>query len=519
MQYIPDHTPVIVGVGQSLERLSGLDVSAASSPQQMASEAGRLALLDGGNGALLGEAIDAIAVVRLFGDSVPPALVPFFAPFGASDNMPRSIAERLKLSPDLAIYSPACGDEPQYLVTEMCERIARGEIRAGLICGAETIATQRQAQKTGVALDWRETADGSVEDRGLGIEGLVCPEMIRHQLQMPASVYPIFDHARRARLGLSKSAYTASIGALFARFSAVAANNPYSMFDGVLSASEITEITAGNRTIADPYSRAMVAKDGVNQGAAVIVCSAGLARELSIPESQWVFLHGYSRVEEKPVLLREDLGSSPALALAYSAALASAGKVAAEIAAFDLYSCFPIAVFAAMEALDIGPADERPLTMTGGLPFFGGPGNNYSLHGLASMVDYLRLHPTEFGVVGANGGNLSKHAVGVYSTTPKPFVATASQATQVQLNNLPEVPSTPNPEGDGLIETYTVLWDKNGPTIGIIVGRLTADNHRFVANTEPGDTETLAVMSEADPLHRRVHVTASEAGNRFKFIG
>lgn len=518
MYSIPDNTPVIVGVGQSLERLPGLDVNAAASPQQLASRAGQIALDDSGQSKALGAVIDAIAVVRLFGDSMPPALVPFFAPFGTSDNMPRSVAQLLNLSPQGAIYSPACGDEPQHLLAELCERIASGEIRAGMVCGAETIATQRLAQKTGAVLDWRETVAGSLEDRGLGIEGLVSPEMVRHQLQMPATVYPIFDHARRARIGQSKPEYTAAIGRLFAHFSKVAASNPYSMFPEAMSADDVVANVDGNRMIADPYTRAMVAKDGVNQGAAVIVCSAGLAREMGIDETKWVYMHGYSRVEEQSVLAREDLGQSPAMALAYQAALAAADKSAAEIGAFDLYSCFPIAVFAAMEALGINPDEEtRPVTMTGGLPFFGGPGNNYSLHGLASMVDYLRLHPGEFGVVGANGGNLSKHAVGVYSCTPKPFAVVSSDAAQAALNQLPEVVLAEQADGFGRVETYTVLWDKNGPTTGIIVGRLEADNRRFVANTAPGDTETLAQMSDADPLLLRVVVESETAGNRFRF--
>jgi len=518
MHLIPDNTPIIVGVGQAVERLPGLDINSAASPQQIASRAGQAALDDSGHHSALAGAIDAIAVVRLFGDSMPPALVPFFAPFGSSENMPRAVAQQLNLSPRLAIYSPACGDEPQHLLAEMCERIASGEIRAGMVCGAETIATQRLAQKSGAVLDWRDRVAGSLEDRGLGIEGLVSPEMVRHQLQMPATVYPIFDHARRARLGQSKAEYSAAIGRLFERFSQVAASNQFSMFPTAMSADEIAANVAGNRMIADPYTRAMVAKDGVNQGAAVIVCNAGLAREMGIPESQWVFMHGYSRVEEQSVLAREDLGASPAMTLAYQTALAAAGQSASDIAAFDLYSCFPIAVFAAMEALGINPDDDtRPLTVTGGLPFFGGPGNNYSLHGLASMVDYLRLHPGEYGVVGANGGNLSKHAVGVYSSTPKPFSAVSSEAAQTALNQLPEVALAEQAEGYGHIETYTVLWDKNGPTSGIIVGRLAADNRRFVANTQPDDADSLAQMSEADPLSRRVLVESDPAGNRFRF--
>ena len=60
--------------------------------------------------------------------------------------------------------------------------------------------------------------------------------------------------------------------------------------------------------------------------------------------------------------------------------------------------------------------DPRGLTLTGGLPYFGGPGNSYSLHGIAETVAAMRDKPGAFGLVGANGGVMSKYSVGVYST-------------------------------------------------------------------------------------------------------
>lgn len=56
--------------------------------------------------------------------------------------------------------------------------------------------------------------------------------------------------------------------------------------------------------------------------------------------------------------------------------------------------------------------------MTGGLPFFGGPGNNRSMRAIATMVSLLRARPGGYGLVTANGGLLSRHATGIYSTTP-----------------------------------------------------------------------------------------------------
>ena len=118
---------------------------------------------------------------------------------------------------------------------------------------------------------------------------------------------------------------------------------------------------------------------------------------------------------------RQDLGASPAARLACREALGAAHVTLDDIALFDLYSCFPIAVFNVCDGLGLSPQDPRGLTVTGGLPYFGGPGNSYSTHAIASMVEKLRERRDTFGLVGANGGHMSKYAVGVYSTRPAQF--------------------------------------------------------------------------------------------------
>ena len=59
---------------------------------------------------------------------------------------------------------------------------------------------------------------------------------------------------------------------------------------------------------------------------------------------------------------------------------------------------------------------SRQWSRTGGLPFAGGPWNNYVMHAIASVVNDLREQPGEHGLVWANGGYATKHAFGVYST-------------------------------------------------------------------------------------------------------
>ena len=43
-------------------------------------------------------------------------------------------------------------------------------------------------------------------------------------------------------------------------------------------------------------------------------------------------------------------------------------------------------------------AEERDLTVTGGMTFAGGPWNNYVTHGVATMVGVLREDPGDLGL-------------------------------------------------------------------------------------------------------------------------
>ena len=114
--------------------------------------------------------------------------------------------------------------------------------------------------------------------------------------------------------------------------------------------------------------------------------SVEAARRLGVPEEKWVYVHGHADMIEQAMLDRADLGASPASVMAAREALRVAGIGVDDMATFDLYSCFPFPVFVICEALGIAGDDPRGLTLTGGLPYFGGPGNSYSLHGIAETV-------------------------------------------------------------------------------------------------------------------------------------
>jgi acetyl-CoA C-acetyltransferase len=166
-------------------------------------------------------------------------------------------------------------------------------------------------------------------------------------------------------------------------------------------------------------------------------------------------------------------------------------------------------------ALGLAPDTPRPLTITGGLPWFGGPGNNYATHAVAAMTRLLRKDPAARGLVHALGWNLTKHALAVYATAPAPGGwrrAGAEAQAWVDAQPRPELAEAPN--GRGTIETYTVTHDRGGgPDAGVVIGRL-ADGARFVARL-PADGPLLASLEQEEGVGRTGTVAPGERGNVF----
>jgi acetyl-CoA C-acetyltransferase len=503
-------TPVLVGVGQSSERIDDPGYRGLSAVE-LAAEAAAKALADAHADTMaIGAAIDTVAGVRQFEISTPGAR----APLGKSDNYPRSVARRIGADPGRAVLEVSGGQSPQHLVTEMAATIARGSAEVALVFGSEAISTTRHLAAAADKPDFTETIGGDLEDRGYGLNGLSSRHLAMHGLNNAPSQYALFENARRARLKQSRADYALSMGRLFAPFSKVAATNPYAAAPVERDAHELATPTERNRFIAEPYPRFLVARDQVNQGAAVLLMSVAAARRLGVPEDRWVFLHGHADLREPTLMDREDLSSAPASVLAVRHALEIAGIGLDEVALFDLYSCFPIAVSNICDGLGLAPDDARGLTLTGGLPFFGGAGNNYSMHAIAETVGRLRTRPGAFGLVGANGGTLSKYSVGIYSTTPSPWRADRSAELQADIDAWPAPEQAPAADGWATIETYTVKHGKNGERTGVVIGRLEADARRFVAMSQKGDEDILDHLAAGEPIGTRIYVRSFGFGNR-----
>ncbi len=510
---IEDTTPVLIGAGQFTERV-GEDGYQGLANYEIAAKAGENALADTGAGQPLAGHIDAIGAIRTFED-VSEQLG---QPFGKSDNFPHSIARRLDIDPQYALLDDVGGQTPQTLIAEMGNRIAMGESAMALLAGAENMGTVAHLKRSGGNADWSETIDRPFENRLKGMKGVIDRPMVTHGLVAAPNIYALFETARRKRMGMSRDEYALQMGELFAPFTAVAAENHYSATPHTaLSAEEIATSSGDNRWISTPYPIRMVARDKVNQGAAVLIASVAKARALGVAEEKWVYLHGHCALQERLPIERRDVGASTASQRAAQRAVERAALGVDDIGHFDFYSCFPIAVSnVAVDHFGMAADDPRGLTLTGGLPFFGGPGNNYSMHGIAEMVHRLRSDPGSYGFVAANGGFLSKYAVGIYSTTPVAWPDTDSSALQAEVDSLDAPASTDAPDGEAEIEAYTVAYGREGPAIATVLGRLRDSGARFFANNASKDTDTLRQMVESDPFDARIMVTAGERGNRFK---
>src|SRR5271169_3003914 len=490
MNQLDPGTPVVVGVGQASERLGAQDYQGRS-PVALAADAARQALADAAaDPAAVAAAIDTVAGVRQFENSVPRAR----APLGRSDNYPRSVAGRIAASPARAVLEISGGQAPQHLVNEFAAVIAGGGSPVTLIFGSEAISTIEHFAHESERPDFTEHAEGSLEDRGYGLSGMMSRHLAAHGLTGAPSQYALIDNARRARLKQTRQEYAAAMGALFAPFTAVAAANPHAAAPTERSPGELVTPTETNRPIADPYTRYIVAREKVNQGAAVLLMSVAAARRLGVPQERWVFLHGHADLRERDLMGRADLSAGPASVLAARHALEVAGIGAEELATIDLYSCFPAPVFSICDGLGLDPQDPRGLTVTGGLPFFGGAGNNYSMHAIAETVQLARSAPGRYGLVGANGGVMSKYSAGVYCTSPAAWRPDRGADLQAEIDAGAAPAQAQHADGPATVEAYTVKYGRGGARTGIVIGRLDSDGCRFMAIGDDRDPDLLDLL-------------------------
>lgn len=502
--------PILVGCGQITQREP--DPAAALSPMDLTTAAARKAAEDTGAGRKALEALDTIVQIRTFADTSWR----FVCPFGSPTNPPKSLAGRLgATSARRLVYTWPGGNMTQWCINRMFEMITRGEVQAALIAGGEALATQKAAERAGLKLDWSEDAGGQPEQWGVSTRGWNDMED-RHRMAGAIFAYPLVETAIRGHKGHTIPEHMQSMGELFARFAAVAAANPLADRRDGFTAEQIATVSEKNPFIGFPYTKLMNANAFIDQAAAIMLMSVAKAKQLGIPREKWVYLHGCGDAYDHWNLTeRINHWSSPAMRTVAEESFRMAGMTVDDMDYFDLYSCFPSAVQIACAEMGIAEDDPRGLTVTGGLPYFGGPGNNYVTHSIAEMMNRVRRRPGSYGLVTANGNYVTKQSAGIYSTDrpDRKFAPVDPKIYQARIDADKGPAVAEVAEGHATVETYTVLHDRKGPSFSIVFGRLD-DGRRFIANTA-ADQELLAEMERTDFLGRSGTVSHADGRNTF----
>ena len=366
------------------------------------------------------------------------------------------------------------GNGVQTTLNLSCLDIQQGKFNVIAMTGAECGYSQANARRSGQSLTWRElpgTPDWTIK-YGIGMRD---PLETQRGIGGASQMYAVIENAIRHDRGETIQEHQISVSKLWSRFNDVAQRNPNAWIKHDVSAEEIRTEGTNNRPIAFPYPKLMNANNNVDQGAALLLCSVSVAKQLGIPESKWVYpWAGTDGHDTQTVSYRAKFTRAPGLRKVAESVLDLAGLNLSNIDYFDLYSCFPSAVQVA--AREIGLDLEQPLTVTGGLTFGGGPLNNYVMHAIARMAELLREQSATIGMVTGNGGILTKHAHGIYSSTPpsKPF---SHQDVQALVDTSGDRVTDANPTGPAQVEGYTVIYDREAPIRGV-AACLTGDGKR-----------------------------------------
>ena len=477
-------TPVLIGAGQVNQRTEEPGVEPVDLMALAAREAADPRVL---------AALDSIRVVNLLSWRYrDPGLL---------------LAARIGAAQASTQYTGIGGNTPQSLVNQTCLDIQQGRADAVLLAGGETWRTRMRLRAKGIRPEWTRQDDSVPVPPGAGGDvPMAGPAEDRIGLDRPSFVYPMFEEALRIADKESIEDHRRRIGELWAQFSAVAAANPNAWVREALTGEQITGTGPDNRMISWPYPKLMNSNNMVDQSAAVVLCSVEKAEYLQIPRDEWVFPHaGTDSHDTYSIAERDELHRSPAIRIGGARVLELAGVGLDDIDHVDVYSCFPSAVQVAARELGLPVGDpDRPLTVTGGLTFAGGPWNNYVMHSIATMAQRLRESPGSRGLITANGGYLTKHSFGVYSATP-PAAAFRWEDVQDVVDREPVRTALVEWEGVGTVESWTTPYDRDGNPERAFMTVRTPDGARVLAVVSDADEAAATVAGDLAGAAVRVH--------------
>ncbi len=430
------------------------------------------------------------------------------------------IARRLGIKAKVIRVSGIGGEVPQHFVNQAAGMLARGESQGVLICGAETFYPRSADSVRGEGTLLQGIPDDYDADDAVGSNELEQ----RHGLTLPIHGFPLFETALWAKSGLDRSAWLERVGSMWSRFSEVAAKHANAWSREPVPLERIVTPAPDNRPICFPYTKRMVSLVTADLGAAIVMATERQAQTMTGGAATPVYFLGgaFAKDRQRFMIDKADYTRSQALAEIARKTQQRAGIRIDEVAGFDLYSCFPCAVNVARGELGIVDEDPRPLTQTGGLGFFGGPGSNYALHGIASLAENIANGKLDTGMATAIGWFMHKYAAGIYSVKPADTDLTIGDTEDLAdpEAGAPPVAQTDAASGEGTLETYTVIYARDhSPEKALLYGK-TDDGLRFVANSD-AQADTFDYLTTGNRVGARVALRYSPASqtNRAHLLG
>lgn len=488
---------VIAGWGQVTQRKE--QTEGLLDPLGLMVEAARRAAQTVGSSDIL-KNIDGVMVVRVMSRHIPSAA--------------QKLADKLGASPRFTSVSGIGGNSPQSMVNKAAGMIARGELDSVLIAGGETYYPRDEEDVKGTDTLFKGLTGENVRDDMIG----VTIDEMKHGIYLPLHGFPLFETALWAQSNMDIDSYLEKrVGTLWSRFSRTAALHPNAWIKTHKTPLEIVCVDSINRMIAFPYSKFLNPIITVDLGAAVILMSEEKSRQYRQPGSRPVyFLAGaYTQDRQQYIIEKSNFTQSQPIQEAVKRSLNRSSVSLDDIDCFDIYSCFPCSVEIARKMIGLKNDEKRPLTVTGGLGFFGGPGNNYSLHAVATLAESISHGKFTIGMITSLGWFFHKNAVGIYSASPKEtdlFRYDLEDEKDFLVGDEPVSIAT-NVSGKGVIETYTIIYSKDGhPSYAVIYGK-TDEGLRFIAQT-PTDTDIFNALSAQNQVGKTVRLKHDETIGR-----
>ena len=467
-------SPVLIGVGAVTQRET--DPARTLEPTALMARALEQAAEDAGSRRWL-ERADAIAVPRGFWQYSDPA---------------RLVAEGVGAK-RASTWLAEIGVLQTTLFARACQAIRAGEAETVLVTGGEAKQRAALAERAGGVAPTTEQTEVVPDQVWRPAAEILHPLELAHHLGMPVRQYAVIENALRFAEGCSPAEHRDEVAALWSQMSRVAAANPDAWSREVVAAEGIRDPGPGNRMLAYPYTKRHNAQWNVDQAAGLVFTTRERARAEGVPERQWIHPRAVAESNHMlPLVERAELHRCAAFGLAGRAALERAGLHAEEIAHAELYSCFPVAV--RVQQRELGLADDRPVTVTGGMAFAGGPLNNFVLQAAVAMARRLRLEPGASGMVNAVSGMLTKQGVSLWSSREGPPFAAVDVSAEAERATA-RVAVAEGFAGAARVAGYTVLHGADAPTHTIVLAD-TADGRRAVGVSEDPALAATAESSE-----------------------